>query len=270
MNELAQQDLIVRIQKRDGRVETFKPQKITAAIQKAGEATGEFTVEEARRLALKVVTLIHSLQDTLSLSVENVQDIVEEVLLASPYRRTALTAERIAAELDTVHYPEVAIREIVKRAENMVGFRGLTLDALRAEFGRVAPDATLPHPWWTPHAEDDAAVLARVAPFLERLLERREGDVLLVGHGASVGAATRFFLARCAPVPEEMPLSWNCALTAFRVGEPCETLLIRDTTHLADEEVTSNAKTKLEVEGTPVPAGEAVVDEPDASVEGGG
>ena len=122
-------------------------------------------------------------------------------IYTSPYRRTVLTAERIAAELDTVHYPEVAIREIVKRAENMVGFRGLTLDALRAEFGRVAPDATLPHPWWTPHAEDDAAVLARVAPFLERLLERREGDVLLVGHGASVGAATRFFLARCAPVP---------------------------------------------------------------------
>jgi len=89
MNEFTQQDLIVRIQKRDGRVETFKPQKITAAIQKAGEATGEFTMEEARRLALKVVTLIHSLQDTLSLSVENVQDIVEEVLLASPYRRTA-------------------------------------------------------------------------------------------------------------------------------------------------------------------------------------
>ena len=80
MNEFVQQDLIVSIQKRDGRVEPFKPQKITAAIQRAGEATGEFAVEEARRLTLKVVTLIHSLQDTLSLSVENVQDIVEEVL----------------------------------------------------------------------------------------------------------------------------------------------------------------------------------------------
>ncbi len=89
MNEWVQQDWILRIQKRDGRIETFEPQKIVAAIQKAGEATGEFAAEEARRLALKVMTLIHSLQDTLSLTVESVQDIVEEVLLASPYRRTA-------------------------------------------------------------------------------------------------------------------------------------------------------------------------------------
>lgn len=191
-------------------------------------------------------------------------------IYTSPYRRTVRTAECIAAELNTVHYPEAAIREIVKRAEQMVGFQGLSLEALRAEFRRVAPDAALPYPWWTPQAEDDAAVLARVAPFLERLLERRDGDVLLVGHGASVGAATRFFLERCTPVPEEMPLSWNCALTAFRVQETCETLLIRDTAHLPDEEVTSNAKTKLEVEGTPVAAGQAVADEPDASVEGAG
>ena len=55
MNELVQQDWILRIQKRDGRVETFEPQKIIAAIQKAGEATGEFAAEEARRLALQHV-----------------------------------------------------------------------------------------------------------------------------------------------------------------------------------------------------------------------
>jgi ribonucleoside-triphosphate reductase len=89
MNGLVQQDLVLRIHKRDGRIEVFEPGKITAAIRKAGEATGEFAADEARRLALKVMTLIHSLQDTLNLTVESVQDIVEEVLLASPYRRTA-------------------------------------------------------------------------------------------------------------------------------------------------------------------------------------
>ena len=110
MNELVQQDWILRIQKRDGRVETFEPQKIIAAIQKAGEATGEFAAEEARRLALKVMTLIHSLQDTLSLSVESVQDIVEEVLLASPYRRTA-KAYIIYRE------QHARIREMVRKAD---------------------------------------------------------------------------------------------------------------------------------------------------------
>jgi ribonucleoside-triphosphate reductase len=89
MSQFVQPDLVLRIRKRDGRAEIFDTKKIIVAIQKAGEATGEFGTEEGRKLALKVMTLIHSLQDTLDLTVESVQDIVEEVLLASPYRRTA-------------------------------------------------------------------------------------------------------------------------------------------------------------------------------------
>ena len=89
MSGLVQQDLIIKIQKRNGRSEVFEPGKITSAIKKAGEATGEFGTDEAKKLTLRAMTLIHSLQDTLNLTVENVQDIVEEVLLASPYRRTA-------------------------------------------------------------------------------------------------------------------------------------------------------------------------------------
>lgn len=164
----------------------------------------------------------------------------------SPYRRTALTAELIAAELGMHHYPEPAIREIVKREEQMLDFVGLTLGALRAECPRIAPDASLDHPWWTPQAEDDDQVFARVAPFLDRLTSNGSGDALLVGHGASVQAATRYFLERCEGIPVEMPLSWNCALTAFRVGDPCEVLLLRDTAHLPDSLVTSNARIKLE------------------------
>jgi len=89
MNEYVQPDLVLRIHKRDGRTEVFDGKKIISAIQRAGEATGEFGAEEARKLTLKVMTLIHSLHDTLDLTVENVQDIVEEVLLASTFRRTA-------------------------------------------------------------------------------------------------------------------------------------------------------------------------------------
>jgi ribonucleoside-triphosphate reductase len=110
MIEWIQQDLILRIHKRDGRVEAFDSKKIVAAIQKAGEATGEFAAEEARRLALKVMTLVHSLRDTLNLTVENVQDIVEEVLLASPYRRTA-KAYIIYRE------QHARIREMVRKAD---------------------------------------------------------------------------------------------------------------------------------------------------------
>src|SRR5574344_2168699 len=89
MSELVQPDLMLSIRKRDGRVEVFDPKKIIAAIRKAGEATGEFDTEEAKKLAIKVVTIIHTLRDSLDVTVESVQDIVEEVLLASPYRKTA-------------------------------------------------------------------------------------------------------------------------------------------------------------------------------------
>ncbi len=110
MSEYVQPDLVLRIHKRDGRVEVFDSKKIISAIQKAGEATGEFGVEDARKLTLKVMSLIHSLQDTLDMTVERVQDIVEEMLLASPYRRTA-KAYIIYRE------QHARIREMVRKAD---------------------------------------------------------------------------------------------------------------------------------------------------------
>ncbi len=89
MENMVQPDLILRIKKRDGREEAFDLRKIVKAVRTAGEATGEFTPEEARKLSIRVMALIQSLHDTLDLTVESVQDIVEEVLLSSPYRKTA-------------------------------------------------------------------------------------------------------------------------------------------------------------------------------------
>jgi ribonucleoside-triphosphate reductase (formate) len=89
MDRMIQPDLILRIKKRDGRDEVFDLKKIVQAINRAGEATGEFGVDEARKLAVRTMGLIHSLHDTMTLTVENVQDIVEEVLLSSPWRKTA-------------------------------------------------------------------------------------------------------------------------------------------------------------------------------------
>ena len=77
------------IRKRDGRDEPFDAAKITQAIQKAGQATGEFDLAEARHLTIRVLSLLQALKESLPLTVENVQDVVEEVLLNSPYRRTA-------------------------------------------------------------------------------------------------------------------------------------------------------------------------------------
>ncbi len=53
------------------------------------EATGEFTQTEARRLAIKVLNTAYGLFRNSVPSVEEIQDIVEEILLDSPYKKTA-------------------------------------------------------------------------------------------------------------------------------------------------------------------------------------
>ena len=78
-----------KIKKRDDRIVEFDSSKITAAIAKAGKATGEFEEREARKLTLRVLTLAHELRLGAMPGVEDIQDIVERVLLDSPYYKTA-------------------------------------------------------------------------------------------------------------------------------------------------------------------------------------
>lgn len=77
------------IKKRDGRIVAFDSSKITAAMAKAGKATAEFGTREARKLTLRVLTLAHELRLGPVPEVEEIQDIVERVLLDSPYYKTA-------------------------------------------------------------------------------------------------------------------------------------------------------------------------------------
>jgi len=77
------------IKKRDGRIVEFDSSKITAAIAKAGKATAEFEEREAKKLTLRVLTLAHELRLGSHPEVEEVQDIVERVLLDSPFHKTA-------------------------------------------------------------------------------------------------------------------------------------------------------------------------------------
>ena len=78
-----------KIRKRDGRVVRFDSKKIADAIAKAGAATGEFDHKIARALTLKVLNLAQQAISHRIPTVEGIQDVVEEVLLSSPYRKTA-------------------------------------------------------------------------------------------------------------------------------------------------------------------------------------
>src|SRR5699024_8550446 len=76
----------LRIKKRDGAYETFDASKIKNAIIKSSEETGELGDKEAEDLTNTVVERIDGLDE---LTVENVQDLVENVLLNSEYKATA-------------------------------------------------------------------------------------------------------------------------------------------------------------------------------------
>ena len=78
-----------KIKKRDGRIVDFDSSKITAAIAQAGHVTREFYDREAKKLTLRVLTLAHQLRSGPIPEVEEIQDIVERVLLDSPFYKTA-------------------------------------------------------------------------------------------------------------------------------------------------------------------------------------
>ena len=77
------------VRKRDGRTVPFSPERIVKALERAGQATGEFEHEEALRLGLRVLQQCEASLSIRTPSVEDIQDVAEEVLLNSPHRKTA-------------------------------------------------------------------------------------------------------------------------------------------------------------------------------------
>ncbi|MCF8093998.1 MAG: ribonucleoside triphosphate reductase [Desulfobacteraceae bacterium] len=81
--------MFTHIKKRNGRVVQFDASKITAAIAKAGNATGEFDEQMAKKLMLRVLTVAHEMGLASPPEVEKIQDIVERVLIESPFHKSA-------------------------------------------------------------------------------------------------------------------------------------------------------------------------------------
>ena len=82
-------NMFEKIRKRDGTVVNFDSSKISSAIAKAGEATGEYDKTQASKLALRVLNLAHEIGIGPTPDVEEIQDIVERVLIDSPFYMSA-------------------------------------------------------------------------------------------------------------------------------------------------------------------------------------
>ncbi|MEG2570594.1 MAG: anaerobic ribonucleoside-triphosphate reductase, partial [Clostridia bacterium] len=82
--------VITTIQKRDGRVLEFAPEKIKGAVTKAFEATKTTCTEErVDKIVSDVASALENKLDGATPTVEQIQDMVEQVLINHGYIRTA-------------------------------------------------------------------------------------------------------------------------------------------------------------------------------------
>ena len=103
-----------KIKKRDGKIVNFNVEKIADAIAKAGLATEEFKAEKASKLAEKVLKKAEETIKTRTPSVEQIQDIVEEVLMESSYKRTAREYIRFRQERSRIREAKSDLMNIYK------------------------------------------------------------------------------------------------------------------------------------------------------------
>lgn len=74
---------------RDGKRIPFRREKIQNAIRKAGEETGEFGLETARKLAAGVVKVLMYRHNGETPHIEQIQDVVEQILIEEDFFLTA-------------------------------------------------------------------------------------------------------------------------------------------------------------------------------------
>lgn len=79
-----------RIVKRDGSQVIFNSEKIMSAIRRAGDATGEFDDDESALLTNQVTKVLrHRFSKGVLPTIEQIQDVVEQVLISANYYKTA-------------------------------------------------------------------------------------------------------------------------------------------------------------------------------------
>jgi ribonucleoside-triphosphate reductase len=124
-NTPASPQLPVRVRKRDGREVDFNAGLIERAIAAAGRATGEFGAGEATRLTRTVLNLLGWKHGPGAIPrIEQIQDLVEQVLVASDHFATARAYivyreqhARLRKDKKTIVDVEQSINEYVNRAD---------------------------------------------------------------------------------------------------------------------------------------------------------
>ena len=112
------------VNKRDGSRVEFDAAKIRSAVARAGAAAGEFDDAAAGPLADQVVKVLARRSGRSALTIENIQDVVEQVLITNDHFKTARAYivyreqhRKLRRDLKTVVDVETSINEYVNRLD---------------------------------------------------------------------------------------------------------------------------------------------------------
>ena len=142
--------------KRDGTVAAFDAGKIAAALARAGAASGEFGETEAATLAAQAVKVIAHRFSGATPTIENIQDVAEQVLIAADHVATARAYivyreqhKRLRADRRTVVDVAASMNEYLERQDwriNANANQGYSLGGLILNVaGKVTANYWLSH-----------------------------------------------------------------------------------------------------------------------------
>ena len=171
-------------------------------------------------------------------------------IITSPYMRTLETAEIIAKITGSKILPCSFMREIIKSQSHADNFKGLTIEKIKEKYDCIDKDAELEYPWWyspegvlrTETIEDVRARIVCGLEWIDKQFPNEE--LLLVGHGASVGE-----LLSVLRIPKKRGIRtmiFNCSLSSIDTADKTVPTMHSDTAHIKYELTTSNFKTREE------------------------
>jgi ribonucleoside-triphosphate reductase (formate) len=142
--------------KREGEQVPFDAEKIRSAIERAGQASGEYDGLEAQLLTAQAVKVLQHRFGEGSVDIEQIQDIVEQVLISANHFETARAyivyreqRARARADLKTVVDVETSMNEYLDRADwrvNANANQGYSLGGLILNVsGKVVANYWLSH-----------------------------------------------------------------------------------------------------------------------------
>ncbi len=142
--------------KREGEQVPFDAEKIRSAIERAGQASGEYDALEAQLLTAQAVKVLQHRFGDGAVDIEQIQDIVEQVLISANHFETARAyivyreqRARVRADLKTVVDVETSMNEYLDRADwrvNANANQGYSLGGLILNVsGKVVANYWLSH-----------------------------------------------------------------------------------------------------------------------------